>query len=68
MDDNSPGSTASYYCNEDHKLVGNKNRKCLKNGKWSGQEPVCKRKHYIIVRIYIKIQDLKVIINLYFSY
>ena len=45
MDDNSPGSTASYYCNEDHKLVGNKNRKCLKNGKWSGQEPICKRKH-----------------------
>ena len=45
MDDNSPGSTASYYCNKDHKLVGNKNRKCLKNGKWSGQEPICKRKH-----------------------
>ena len=46
MDDNSPGSTASYYCNEDHKLVGNEKRKCLKNGKWSGQEPVCQSKLY----------------------
>ncbi|XP_019863662.1 PREDICTED: CUB and sushi domain-containing protein 1-like isoform X3 [Amphimedon queenslandica] len=36
------GSTATYTCNSGYKLVGNDTRTCLANGKWSGQEPVCR--------------------------
>ena len=42
--DNTPGSTAHYECDKGFKLVGEEYRKCLYNGYWSGDEPVCKRK------------------------
>lgn len=42
-----PGSTALYRCNSGYKLVGLTLRKCY-NGRWTGKEPVCQSKHYIM--------------------
>ena len=36
-----PDSLARYSCNGGFRLVGDSYRVCLKNGKWSGQEPFC---------------------------
>jgi len=35
------GSVVVYSCNEGYMLLGNQNRTCLTNGKWSGDTPVC---------------------------
>ena len=37
------GSIATYSCNRGFKLVGDSKRRCQYDGKWSGEEPVCKR-------------------------
>ena len=38
------GSQGVYDCNKGFTLKGNKIRKCLFNGQWSGSQPVCKSK------------------------
>ncbi|XP_070554572.1 sushi domain-containing protein 2-like [Ptychodera flava] len=35
------GGTAFYYCNEGFTLVGSDMRTCLRNGSWTGQQPLC---------------------------
>lgn len=34
-------SEAKYSCREGFRLEGPATRKCLANGKWSGQDPTC---------------------------
>ena len=36
-----PGSTATYNCNQDYQLKGPATRTCLADGTWSGTEPTC---------------------------
>ena len=36
-----PGSVASYSCNDGYTLRGAQSRLCRSSGQWSGQEPVC---------------------------
>ncbi len=43
-DNNSPGTKAQYYCDEDYTLSGNRQRFCQKTCAWSGQDPICKSK------------------------
>ena len=38
---NSPGSTASYSCNEGFELAGPETRTCQQNVQWSGDPPFC---------------------------
>ncbi len=38
-----PSSIADYTCDKGFKLIGTSWRKCLDNGEWSGEAPVCKR-------------------------
>ena len=35
------GSRATYTCNDGYRLQGDRQRECQRNGRWSGQEPVC---------------------------
>ena len=35
------GSQAWYDCNNEFNLIGPKERTCLSNGKWTGEEPMC---------------------------
>ena len=44
------GSTATYSCNTGHDLVGIATRRCKADGQWSGQEPRCDRKYYVIIK------------------
>ena len=37
----SPGSFATYTCNDGYVLVGDSTRTCQATGIWSGQEPQC---------------------------
>ena len=39
-----PGDKATYSCNQGHDLVGTDTRFCQRNGEWSEEAPVCKRK------------------------
>ena len=43
-----PGDKAVYKCNVGYVLVGLDTRKCLSDGKWSGEAPICKRESYMI--------------------
>lgn len=36
-----PGSEARYSCNEGYQLEGSVTRRCLNEGVWSSQEPIC---------------------------
>ena len=36
-----PGAKATYSCDYGYKLVGNRVRRCQKNGYWSGRDPKC---------------------------
>ena len=39
-------STASYFCDEGHQLIGDMNRTCQRqNAMWSGAEPICRSKY-----------------------
>ena len=40
-----PGSTATYSCNDGFQLFGNTVRECQSNGHWSGSTPSCKSKN-----------------------
>ena len=37
-----PGSKATYQCDKGFILVGSSSRRCQRNGKWSGEAPICK--------------------------
>ena len=39
-----PGSIAKYCCKKGYILEGKTYRKCLSSGKWSGEEPKCKKR------------------------
>ena len=65
---NKPGSTAHYECDYGFKLVGDAWRKCLYNGYWSGQEPVCKRKQHAIRAYEISVIDLLIKLHMQRSY
>lgn len=41
---NTIGAVTHYKCVSGYFLVGNPSRKCLSNGKWEGEAPVCRRK------------------------
>ena len=43
VDGRYPGDKAVYKCNVGYVLVGLDTRKCLSDGKWSGEAPICKR-------------------------
>lgn len=45
-------STATYSCNEGFNLEGAQTRKCLRDGQWSGEAPVCQSMHLIIPSLY----------------
>lgn len=38
------GSIAKFKCLKGRFMIGNDTRVCLKNGKWTGKSPICKRK------------------------
>lgn len=38
------GQVAKFSCTKGRYLVGNNTRTCLANGRWTGKNPVCKRK------------------------
>ena len=44
-------STATYVCDDGFLLIGNQLRKCLSNGLWSGEEPICKGRVFIKQKI-----------------
>ncbi|XP_039251856.2 sushi, von Willebrand factor type A, EGF and pentraxin domain-containing protein 1-like [Styela clava] len=37
------GSTVTYECRKPFKLIGNSQRTCQENGRWSGSSPTCQR-------------------------
>ena len=41
LEENSPGSVATYSCDEDHSLLGSATSLCQSNGAWSNQPPTC---------------------------
>lgn len=41
------GSVVKYQCDDDYWLVGPADLTCTKDGKWSGNAPVCERKYII---------------------
>ena len=41
------GSTATYVCDDGFVLIGNQLRRCMSNGLWSGEEPICKGRVFI---------------------
>ena len=43
-DDFSVGVQVSYVCKEGYRLLGNVVRRCGRNGRWSGDLPVCQSK------------------------
>lgn len=49
----SVGSVATYGCNNNHSLNGNKMRTCQQHGSWTGTEPLCGE--YSISRLWIHI-------------
>ena len=40
-----PGSIATYTCNNSYQLLGNNTRTCDSNGSWTNMEPTCVRKY-----------------------
>ena len=41
VDGSSPGSVATYTCNDGYVLVGDSTRTCQATGTWSGEDPQC---------------------------
>ena len=41
LEGNSPGSVATYSCNESHSLLGSATSQCQSNEAWSNQPPTC---------------------------
>ena len=39
----SPGSVATYTCDDGHVLEGNSTRVCMDDRQWSGEPPICRR-------------------------
>ena len=39
-----PGDVATYSCRQGYRLKGPEKRECGKDGKWSGEDPVCESK------------------------
>ena len=40
---NQPGDTATYFCNTNYELSGDRTRICQNDGSWSGSAPTCTR-------------------------
>lgn len=47
-------SVVKYYCAPDHWLVGPQDLTCTKEGKWSGDAPLCECKIFFL-KVYLKI-------------
>lgn len=43
-------STATYICDNDFRLQGERNRVCQVTSEWSGEEPTCVRKANIVTK------------------
>ncbi len=41
------GSVATYICDEGHTIDGSATRTCQSSAEWTGESPLCIRKHYI---------------------
>lgn len=54
VDGSQIGRLALYKCHKNFELIGNRNRQCLNNQKWSGIDPICKgkNKHQKILWLY----------------
>ena len=50
------GSRADYKCNSGFKLEGVAWRRCLDNGEWTGEAPVCKSKipWYTVIKMWLQ--------------
>lgn len=49
-----PGDFASYSCDASYRLLGSPERFCLRNGSWSGLEPLCigrQKLKYVIYKL-----------------
>lgn len=57
----SEGSNAIYRCRRGFRLDGNRRRRCLNTGEWSGQEPFCR---VIIGKFLIKMNYANLLIKL----
>ena len=44
-----PGSIATYTCDNTYQLLGNDTRTCDSNGLWTKMEPTCVRKYLMII-------------------
>lgn len=42
-----PGSNATYLCNDHYQLIGNAAIVCQSDSQWLGTVPKCKRKHVV---------------------
>lgn len=52
------GVLAKFSCPKGRFIVGNDTRTCLKSGKWSGKNPICKCKSSCLVLIQLLISNL----------
>lgn len=57
------GAQGVYDCNKGFTLKGNKIRKCLFNGQWSGSQPVCKSKIIQYVCMYVCMAEIFLILS-----
>lgn len=50
-DSTTVGSMVRYQCDEDYWLVGPNELKCTREGKWSGDSPICECKNFLNIFI-----------------
>ena len=72
-----PGSTATYICNNGFMLQGVSSRNCMDDGEWSGEAPTCVRKYlckvvfthftnyYTIIRFCVSLVSISKYLNAY---
>lgn len=59
------GGSAEYHCIPQYNRIGPYLRKCMEDGRWSGDEPrcECKLKLYLVAKYFILIQIFSVAVN-----
>lgn len=52
----SVGDYVTFTCKNGHRFEsGNLTRVCQENRSWSGEEPTCKRNHFVLIKIIVTI-------------